>query len=49
MEFDAVVVVWPEVELTQDERRRLYTAASRALHALAVLGEDGVVREMGKF
>ena len=49
MEFDAVVVVWPEVELTQDERRRLYTAASRALHALAVLGGDGVVREMGKF
>ena len=48
MEFDAVVVVWPEVELTQDERRRLYTAASRALHALAVLGGDGVVREMGK-
>ena len=47
MEFDAVVVVWPEVELTQDERRRLYTAASRALHALAVLGGEGVVKEIG--
>ena len=49
MEFDAVAVVWPEVALTSGERRRLYTAASRALHALAVLGGDGVVREMGKF
>ena len=37
LEFDAVIVVWPDVELTDGERRRLYTAASRALHALAVL------------
>ena len=43
MEFDAVVVVWPEVELTQDERRRLYTAASRALHAVALLCGEGIV------
>ena len=49
MEFDAVVVAWPEVPLTQDERRRLYTAASRALHGLAVLGGEGIVREIGKF
>jgi len=49
MEFDAVVVAWPEVELTQDERRRLYTAASRALHALAVLGGEELVREIGEF
>ena len=46
MEFDAVIVVWPEVELTQDERRRLYTAASRALHALAVLGGETLVEEL---
>ncbi len=37
LEFDAVAVVWPEnVELTDDERRRRYTACSRALHALTV-------------
>ena len=47
MEFDAVAVVWPEVELTEDERRRLYTAASRALHAVAVLGGEGVVEAIG--
>jgi len=48
MEFDAVIVVWPEVELTQDERRRLYTAASRALHALAVLGGETLVGELSE-
>ena len=37
LEFDAVIVVWPDAELTDGERRRLYTAASRALHALALL------------
>ncbi len=37
LEFDAVAVVWPDnVELTDDERRRRYTACSRALHALTV-------------
>ena len=48
MEFDAVVVVWPEVELTQDERRRLDTAAARALHALAVLGGETLVGELSE-
>ena len=43
LEFDAVIVVWPEVELTDDERRRLYTAASRALHRLAILAGGKVV------
>ena len=38
LEFDAVIAVWPKVEWTPGERRRLYTACSRALHALAVLG-----------
>ncbi len=38
LEFDAVAVVWPDnAELTDDERRRRYTACSRALHALTVL------------
>lgn len=46
MEFDAVAVVWPEAALTSGERRRLYTAASRALHALAVLGGDTLVEEL---
>ncbi len=43
MEFDAAVVVWPEVALTGEERRRLYTAASRALHEVALLGGEGLV------
>ena len=43
MEFDAVIVVWPDVPLTPDERRRLYTAASRALHAVALLCGEGIV------
>ena len=46
MEFDAVVVVWPEVELNDGERRRLYTAASRALHAVALLAGPGVVKAL---
>ena len=37
LEFDAVIVVWPDAPLTDGERRRLYTAASRALHSLAIL------------
>ena len=36
LEFDAVIVAWPDAELTDDERRRLYTACSRALHAVAL-------------
>lgn len=36
MEFDAVAVVWPDCEDTAGERRRLYTACSRALHAVAL-------------
>ena len=47
MEFDAVIVVWPDVPLTDDERRRLYTATSRALHAAALLSGEGIVRELG--
>ena len=47
MEFDAVIVVWPDVPLTDGERRRLYTAASRALHAVALLGGGKLVKELG--
>lgn len=36
LEFDAVAVVWPNTERTDDEKRRLYTACSRALHELTV-------------
>ena len=46
MEFDAVVVVWPDVPLTNEERRRLYSAASRALHALTVLGDGKLCAEL---
>ena len=34
MEFDGVIVIWPDAELTDGERRRLYTAGTRALHRL---------------
>ena len=46
MEFDAVIVVWPDVALTEDERRRLYTATSRALHAAALLGGGGLIKAL---
>lgn len=44
MEFDGVIVVWPDAELTDGERRRLYTAGSRALHRL-VLAVDPQLRQ----
>lgn len=47
MEFDAVIVVWPEAELNDAERRRLYTACSRALHSVALLGGGKLIRELG--
>lgn len=47
LEFDAVIVAWPEAELTDGERRRLYTATSRALHAAALLGGERLVSELG--
>ncbi len=36
LEFDAVAVVWPKLELDDTEKRKLYTACSRALHELTV-------------
>ncbi len=47
LEFDAVIVVWPDAELTDGERRRLYTACSRALHAVALLGGEKLIDELG--
>ena len=47
MEFDAVIVVWPEAELTDDERRRLYTACSRALHSVTLLAGGKLIKELG--
>ena len=47
MEFDAVIVVWPEAELDDGERRRLYTACSRALHSVTLLAGGKLIRELG--
>jgi len=47
MEFDAVIVVWPDAELTDGERRRLYTACSRALHSVSLLGGGKLIKELG--
>ena len=47
MEFDAVIVVWPDVELSDAERRRLYTACSRALHSVTLLGGGALIRDLG--
>lgn len=41
MEFDAVLVVWEEADLNDEERRRLYTACSRALHRLTLVLPEG--------
>ena len=47
LEFDAVAVVWPQAEITDGERRRLYTACSRALHNLALLADGGTLKALG--
>ncbi len=47
MEFDAVIVVWPDAELTDAERRRLYTACSRALHSVTLLAGGALIRDLG--
>jgi len=47
LEFDAVIVVWPEAELDDGERRRLYTACSRALHEVALLGGGKLIKDLG--
>ena len=47
LEFDAVVVAWPDARLSDGERRRLYTACSRALHKLTLIGGEGLIRDLG--
>ena len=47
MEFDGVIAVWPECALTDDERRRLYTTCSRALHAVTLLAGEKLISELG--
>ena len=47
LEFDAVVVAWPYARVTDGERRRLYTACSRALHALSLCADGQLIRELG--
>jgi len=46
LEFDAVAVVWPDAELTDDERCRLYTACSRALHDCCLLAGEGTMKQL---
>lgn len=47
LEFDAVVVAWPDARLSDGERRRLYTACSRALHKLTLIGGEKLIRDLG--
>lgn len=47
LEFDAVVVAWPDVRLSDGERRRMYTACSRALHGLKLLCGENLMKELG--
>jgi len=47
LEFDAVVVVWEDARLSDGERRRLYTACSRALHSLILLGGEKLISDLG--
>ncbi|MDO4547659.1 MAG: AAA family ATPase [Clostridia bacterium] len=47
LEFDAVAVVWPVTTLDDQERRRLYTACSRALHALRLFTGKALIRDIG--
>jgi DNA helicase-2/ATP-dependent DNA helicase PcrA len=46
LEFDAVVVAWPAARLTDGERRRLYTACSRALHQLTLCADETLLKEL---
>ena len=46
LEFDAVVVVWSDCALTDGERRRLYTACSRALHEATLLAGGGLMKQL---
>ncbi len=47
LEFDAVIVVWPDCELSDEERRRIYTACSRALHRVELLADPALISALG--
>lgn len=47
LEFDAVVAAWPYARLSDGERRRLYTACSRALHRLTLCADEKLITELG--
>ncbi|MBQ9409156.1 MAG: ATP-binding domain-containing protein [Clostridia bacterium] len=47
LEFDAVVAAWPYARLSDGERRRLYTACSRALHRLTLCADEKLIAELG--
>jgi len=47
LEYDAVIVAWPYARLSDGERRRLYTACSRALHKITLLTEPKLIAELG--
>ena len=46
MEFDGVIVIWPDAKLTDGERRRLYTASTRALHQLKLAVEPALEQKL---
>ncbi|MEG1513280.1 MAG: AAA family ATPase [Clostridia bacterium] len=48
LEFDAVAVIWPDCALTEDEKRRLYTACSRSLHRLCLMTEGALFQALEK-
>ena len=47
LEFDAVIVAWPYARMSDGERRRLYTACSRALHRLTLATDRRLTDELG--
>ena len=46
MEFDGVIMVWPDSELTEGERRRLYTSGTRALHQLVIAADPAMKQKL---
>lgn len=49
MEFDGVIVIWPDAELTDGERRRLYTASTRALHQLKLAADPALKEKLAAY
>ena len=47
LEYDAVIVAWSPARISDGERRRLYTACSRALHRLTLAADKKLIDELG--